>query len=186
MAFVCQFNDNFVPLRKKYVPWWNIQRTNRNTKLLSYPFWIQEGRTPSNKVFILHNRAPTALFRCQSCWGSTLWISYETREEKKGKKESGKHRKLKPKLIPSYPTWQPCVWVGVRLLQNVVCRLKRSRVTAERKAGMLFWWCRWRATISPSVLENSVSISCMLPWEPCTHTHTHTRSHQKTIHTIKQ
>ncbi|TNN56727.1 hypothetical protein EYF80_033072 [Liparis tanakae] len=24
----------------------------------------------------------------------------------------------------------------------VVCRLKRSRVTAERNAGMLFWWCR--------------------------------------------
>lgn len=50
-------------------------------------------------------------------------------------------------------------------LQTVVCRLKRSRVTAERKAGMLFWWCKWRATISPRVLENSVSISCMVPLE---------------------
>lgn len=65
----------------------------------------------------------------------------------------------KPKLYPS-----TCI-VDDKELQIVVCRLKRSRVTAERKAGMLFWWCRWRATISPRVLENSVSISCMVPLE---------------------
>lgn len=66
----------------------------------------------------------------------------------------------------------------------VVCLLKRSSVTAERNAGMLFWWCKWRSTISPRVLENSVSMSCILPLDPCTHRNKHPQA-LKTFQTIR-
>lgn len=137
--------------------------------------WMPVGGIPSNKVFILHNTALTARFICQSFWENTVTFltlcEYRMRQ-KEGEGESQKHGKLKPK-----PTeiLHPRVGNGVEWLQTVVCRLKRSRVTAERNAGMLFWWCRWRATISPRVLENSVSMSCMLPLAPCTRRHEHTR-----------
>lgn len=83
---------------------------------------------------------------CQSGWKLAAQLEYDETGEKEMKGN--------------------CAALCLRYYQMVVCRLKRSRVTAERNAGMLFWWCRWRATISPRVLENSVSMSCMLPLEP--------------------
>lgn len=119
---------------------------------------------------------------------NNLWILYEARGKVKyieGDGGGGKV-KIKVKLISNFYT---SVWDGVQFCQTVVCRLKRSRVTAERNAGMLFWWCRWRATISPRVLENSVSISCMLPLEPWTktqHTITSNQTHCICFHTKKK
>lgn len=97
-------------------------------------------------------------------------------EIKKKEKKSLKKENPQWKIKWSYDKFQS------PLCQTTVCRLNRSRVRAERKAGMLFWWCRWRSTISPSVLENSVSMSCIIPLAPCK---IDNPSHQNTIHHIK-
>lgn len=168
--------------------WWNIHCTNRRTKLLfNERNSIKAGAHPPQKQHSLiysYNRAAETYRHNQN----NLWILYEARGKVKYIEGDGGggEVKIKVKLISNFYT---SVWDGVQFCQTVVCRLKRSRVTAERNAGMLFWWCRWRATISPRVLENSVSISCMLPLEPWTktqHTITSNQTHCICFHTKKK
>lgn len=167
--------------------WWNIHCTNRRTKLL-----FNERNSIKAGFWSATKTALADLFIQQSCWNipaqSKQFMNIVWGE---GKSEVYRGRwggkvKIKVKLISNFYT---SVWDGVQFRQTVVCRLKRSRVTAERNAGMLFWWCRWRATISPRVLENSVSISCMLPLEPWTktqHTITSNQTHCICFHTKKK